>query len=74
MTVDTRDEKLAGLDAHGAADSATAEAARAIQADAGTPSAVEYLKARDVEGSVIERLLAGELPAPHNPQQPGLAQ
>ncbi len=34
--------------------------ARAIQRDAGTPSAVEYLKAREVEGKVIEQVLGDE--------------
>lgn len=43
-------------------DPATAMQARAIQLHAGTPSAVEYLKARDVEGSVIEQVLAPEVP------------
>lgn len=46
---------------HGAADAATVAAARAIQADAGTTSAVEYLKALDVEASVIEHILVGEI-------------
>jgi hypothetical protein len=45
-----------------ALDAQTAAAARAIQLDAGTPSAVEFLKARDVEGSVIEQVLNKELP------------
>lgn len=45
----------------GAADKATVAAARAIQADAGTTSAVEYLKALDVEASVIEDILADEI-------------
>lgn len=54
-------------------DPATVLQARAIQLHAGTPSAVEYLKARDVEGSVIERLLADDLPAPQDPQQTGQA-
>jgi len=43
-------------------DAQTVEAARAIQLDAGTPSAVEFLKARDVEGSVIAQVLKKELP------------
>ena len=45
-----------------ALDAQTVEAARAIQLDAGTPSAVEFLKARDVEGSVIAQVLKKELP------------
>ncbi len=45
-----------------ALDAQTAAAARAIQLDAGTPSAVEFLKARDVEGSVIAQVLKKELP------------
>lgn len=44
-----------------AADKATVAAARAIQADAGTTSAVEYLKALDVEASVIEDILADDI-------------
>lgn len=43
-------------------DPATVMQARAIQLHAGTPSAVEYLKVRDVEGSVIEAVLAPEVP------------
>jgi hypothetical protein len=43
-------------------DAQTVEAARAIQLDASTPSAVEFLKARDVEGSVIAQVLKKELP------------
>lgn len=46
-----------------AVDARTVEEARAIQLDAGTPSAVEFLKARDVEASVIEQVLEEELPA-----------
>ena len=72
--MDTKDEKPAGLDEHGAADSATMRAARAIQAHAGTPSAVEYLKARDFAGRVIARVLADELPAPDGRRSPGQAQ
>ena len=45
-----------------AIDSATVEEARAIQLQAGTPSAVEFLKARDIEGSVIEQVLIDDLP------------
>jgi len=45
-------------------DAATVEQALAIQADAGTASAVEYLKAHDVEGSVIEQVLSSDIPAP----------
>lgn len=48
---------------HLAVDDRTVEEARAIQLDAGTTSAVEFLKARDVEGSVIEQVLEEELPA-----------
>lgn len=52
-----------------ALDAATVEQARAIQLAAGTPSAVEFLKARDVEASVIEQVLAAELPAPEEGRQ-----
>lgn len=48
-------------------DAQTVEAARAIQLDAGTPSAVEFLKARDVEGSVIAQVLKKELPESQPP-------
>jgi len=50
-------------------DAPTLDEARAIQLDAGTPSAVEFLKARDVEASVIEQVLAEELPAPKDRYQ-----
>ena len=50
----------------GAAGKATVAAARAIQADAGTTSAVEYLKALDVEASVIEDILADEIGSSSN--------
>lgn len=58
--MDTKHEKP---DAQDPADTATAAAARAIQADAGTTSAVEYLKALGVEASVIEDILANEIGA-----------
>jgi len=56
--VDTKNDTP---DGQGPADTATAAAARAIQADAGTTSAVEYLKALGVEASVIEDILASEI-------------
>ena len=44
-------------------DPATVERAREIQEDTGTPSAVEYLKSQDVEGDLIEEVLASDWPA-----------
>lgn len=43
-------------------DPATVERAKEIQEDSGTPSAVEYLKSRDVDGGLIEEVLAGDWP------------
>ena len=56
--MDTKHEKP---DTQDPANTATAAAARAIQADAGTTSAVEYLKALGVEASVIEDILANDI-------------
>jgi len=50
-------------------DQGTVDQARAIQLDAGTPSAVEYMKSHGVEGSLIEQVLAEELPAPGDRRQ-----
>lgn len=44
-------------------DPATVERAKEIQEDSGTPSAVEYLKSQDVEGGLIEEVLASDWPA-----------
>lgn len=52
-----------------ALDASIRNEARAIQLAAGTPSAVEFLKARDVEASVIEQVLAADLPAPEEGRQ-----
>jgi len=64
--VNINDEKPSGQDP---LDPATAMQARAIQLQAGTPSAVEYLKALDVEASVIEQVLGDDLP--RAPRAPG---
>ena len=60
-TRESRKPHQAGAAAHGR-DNATVVQALAIQAEAGTPSAVEYLKARDIEASAIEAILSGGKP------------
>lgn len=60
-TRESRKTRPAGDPAPGY-DNATVLQALAIQAEAGTPSAVEYLKARNIEASAIEAILSGARP------------
>ena len=60
-TRESRKTRQAGDPAQGY-DNSTVLQALAIQAEAGTPSAVEYLKAQNIEACAIEAILSGARP------------